>query len=773
MKTLIFETNSLIRHQILNQLKKLENEIIETTNLENFLNELQSGHQFGLVVVDWVMVSMDALKFISQIRNLKNTHPLYVIALTTENQKTDMLTEFQSIVDDYLVKPFTPVELKVRLAMMNRFWGLQQKLDASELQKAQHKEAQHVLDDTQKALSDAAFEALFLSKNGIGLSQNLTAEKMFGYSIEEAIGLPGTNWLAPSERENALKRVLQGDERPYESIGLHKNGRTFPIEIQGRMIDYKGEKYRITAMRDISERKKTENKLLASERRFKTLIEEVSEIAIQGYDQDRKVIFWNYASERLYGYSKNDALGKKLEDLIVPEYKREEVVNLFSKWIEDGEKWPPGEINLIDAKGQDVHVYSSRVFLDTPLGKEIFCLQVDLSPIKKAEEERKRLERQLIQKQKVESLGVMAGGIAHDFNNILAIILSNIELLEFSLVSKPATLEPLDHIKRTISRASETVRQILTFSMLTDEKPVPVKLVPVIEESLKLLRSSIPAPIDIIKKFDSRCRDFSVFAIPSQIEQVLINLCNNAVFAMAGQGLLEVEIDSVVFKKNDLPVHADALPGHYLALKVTDTGKGISEDILTKIFDPFFSTKPAHEGSGLGLSIVHGIVKKNSGFITVNSTAGQGSAFKVFFPVADTAEAESSDSSLSNISDQKRILIVDDEETFVYAISIMLRHHDFTVAAESNSRNALTLFQGSPEKFDLVITDQYMPGLSGTKLISEMRKIKPNLKSIICTGHKIDIGQAEIENLGIQEVILKPVSIRQLVDIIRNIIGEN
>ena len=769
MKVLLAETNGLLHHSLVKLLQKSGHKVQEASNEVEILDQLQKVSPPQLAIIDWSIVRLND-SIISQIHTLNSPSSRHIIVLTTDDQKAEMLTVLQSGTDDYLVKPFTPEEFQIRTALVNRLVEMKMQLDSKNAGQNQIKTDLQNFDDALKILPDASFEAIFLSERGICLNQNQTAQRMFGYTREEAIGRPGTDWIVPTDREMVKNKMLEGDMLPYETTGLRKDGSTFPAEIHGRMAKYSGGHVRVTAMRDITDRKKAEEQLIASEKKFRDIIENVSEIAIQGYDEKRKVTFWNLASEKLYGYSAKEALGGKLEDLIIPEKMRRNVLGLHRRWVDFGEQIPPGKLDLISKNGSIVPVYSSHYMLESSSGKEMFCFDTDLRPLINAENERRQLETQLHKKQKSEALGVMAGGIAHDFNNILAIILSNIELIELTLTTNILVQEQFQYIKGAISRASETVKQILSFSA-PEENFERVNIAQIVNESLRLLRASIPSTVDILKMVDNECRDLTIYVSPGQIQQVLVNLCNNAVYSMGGQGLLEVSLKQVNVEVKDLQTYDDIPPGNYLNLTVKDSGAGMSKDLLTRIFDPFFTTKPVNEGSGMGLSIVDGIIKNHAGSITVDSVVGQGSTFQIYLPISEEIEIESEKTpSERSLRGNESILFVDDEEQLAHAAERMLTLKGFVVTAETSSAKALSLFQANPEGFDLVITDQTMPELSGIELIAEMQKIKPNLLTILCTGYSAKVFKTEAEQLGIQEFCLKPLSLSQLVQTVRKVL---
>ena len=521
--------------------------------------------------------------------------------------------------------------------------------------------------------------------------------------------------------------------------------------------------------RDVTKDIKINNNLKDSEKRFRQIIEDVTEISIQGYDEQRRVTFWNPYSEKLYGYTEKEALGKKLEDLIIPSEMKDVVVQLHGRWIDQGEKIPAGELILVDKFGNNVPVFSSHVMNETQSGKEMFCIDIDLRPVKESEAERKRLLNQLRQSQKMEAMGTLAGGIAHDFNNILSPIFGHAEILLMDMSENSPFRKSVEDIYSSAKRATELVKQILTFSRRESTELKSIKLQDVIVEALKLLRATISHSIEIKQHIDNTCG--TVKADATQIHQIVMNLSTNAYHAMEKTGgVLAIGLKKVQLGEMDL-TNPKMKPGKYVCLILSDNGVGIPKNIIEKIFDPFFTTKTKGKGTGLGLSTVHGIVAEMGGTIKVYSEPGKGTEFKVFFPEEETPfKEENIQNPQSTISGgNERILLVDDEEAIINLESTILERLGYKVTSLTNSIEALEVFRATPRDFDLVISDVSMPTLSGDRLASELIKIRPDIPILLCTGFsKIIIGKTA-EDLGVSKILMKPVLMDELAKTIRNV----
>lgn len=396
---------------------------------------------------------------------------------------------------------------------------------------------------------------------------------------------------------------------------------------------------------------------------------------------------------------------------------------------------------------------------------------LDVTKRKKAEKAKMELELQLSQKQKMEAIGTLAGGIAHDFNNILAAMQGYLELSLDDLESDNPVRNNLEQVLSCSNRATKLVKQILTFSRKDQEKgeKEPVQISSIVKEVLEMLRSSLPTTIKICRKIHA---DTSVvLADPTQIHQILVNLCTNASHAMRPNGgLLEVTLTDVDFD-SDTRIGDEYLGrGSFVKLSVSDSGCGMEKEVLERIFEPFFTTKKVNEGTGLGLSVVHGIIKNHGGAITVSSVPGEGTTFDIFLPKIEGASIDKPQAPEPISREKEVILLVDDEEMMVDVTSQILERLGFAVVAKTSSLDALETFQEKPDEFDLVITDQVMPNLTGTQLAQKLLSIRPDIPVILCSGFPENVSLEEVESIGIRTFMPKPIAREAIAKTVRAVL---
>ena len=397
---------------------------------------------------------------------------------------------------------------------------------------------------------------------------------------------------------------------------------------------------------------------------------------------------------------------------------------------------------------------------------------INLLERKRVEEEKVKFENQLRQAQKMQAIGTLAGGIAHDFNNVLASIVGYTELVVCDISPKSENSFHLQKILKGCHRAKEMIKQILAFSRKVPKKPVFLRISPVIEEALQLLKSSLPA--NILIKENIRAKSSVILADPTEIHQILMNLCANAAHSMRiSGGILEVGLFKLEIGEKEQLFYKSLRPGSYIKLIVKDTGKGMDGKTMERIFEPYFTTKKLGEGTGMGLALVHGIIKSYGGEITVDSTPGMGSTFCIYLPRIKTAVNPQIEERQMVFRGTESILIIDDEEELVYVIKRNLEKAGYKVTAITDSIKAFELFKKKPEKFDLVITDQTMPDMTGIKLAEKILDIRADIPIILCTGYSDTISKEEASIIGFKEFILKPVKIKRLTEIVRNVLDNN
>lgn len=521
---------------------------------------------------------------------------------------------------------------------------------------------------------------------------------------------------------------------------------------------------------DVTDRKLREKVSREAEERFR-LAFLTSPDAIAIHTMDGYYVDVNPGFSEITGYSRAEVIGSSSTHVgiwAVPDDRQRflevfhqdgQVRNLeFPFRVKDGSV----KIGLLSANITDLH------------GKpHLISITKDISLLKKTEQEKYDLEVKYMQSQKMEAIGIMAGGIAHDFNNMLAIILGNAEMALLSLQKEnPGTNAVTYCVQQIIlasQRVKELVRQILTFSRQSHLDLSPLNFCLILGESLQLLRATIPTTVSIVQEVAKDCG--LIMADATQVHQLLMNLCTNAVHAMDEKGTLYVSCSTVELGAADISCQPDMQPGRYLKFSVGDTGSGIAPDVQQRIFDPFFTTKGVHEGTGMGLSIVLGIVKSHKGFLQVESAPGEGAMFTIYFPVLDNMPAdEGAEVRLPYKVGNERILLVDDEEMLAALGGRMLEKLGYAVRVTSSSTEALAIFQANPAAFDVVITDQSMPEMSGVELALQLLKIRPDIPIILCTGYSKKITEKEAMALGIKKFMTKPFDTMRLAQCIRDVL---
>lgn len=465
----------------------------------------------------------------------------------------------------------------------------------------------------------------------------------------------------------------------------------------------------------------------------------------------------NKAMADFLGMQKENLEGKKLRDILSKEEARACIT--FNKEIFQEKKQIRTEQWLKNGKEEPHAFYVVRTpKLDNNGNIEyVVCTAHDITERKRMEKEKKKLEARLRQAQKMEAIGTLAGGIAHDFNNILFPILGYSEMLMNDAPDNSDLKRDLSIIFNGTKRARDLVKQILAFSRQREYDLKPIKVHLVVKEALKLIRSSIPATIDIMQNIID-CE--LVMADYTQIHQVAINLLTNAYHAMEKKGgKLKVTLKEVDLRVDDLK---GMPPGTYVRLTVSDTGIGMDQSTIDRIFDPYFTTKKEGKGTGLGLAVVHGIIKSHGGHISVYSEPGKGSEFHVYLPVIK-AQQETKQIEIQPIKkSNERILVVDDEKMVVEIQQKMLKRLGYDVTSCTSSVEALKAFQANPDNFDLIITDMTMPNMTGDQLAQKIMEIRTDIPIILCSGFSEKMSNEKAKSLGIKKFLMKPVLIKDL-----------
>ncbi len=520
------------------------------------------------------------------------------------------------------------------------------------------------------------------------------------------------------------------------------------------------------------------HELSEREEQIRNLLNSTAE-AIYGIDKNGNCTFCNPSCLRLLGFAEDDELlGRNFH-------------HLMHHTRADGTQYPASECKILQVlkNKKPVHIDNEvlwkadgtcfwaeyrayPVIRDDEIMGAVVTF-IDISERKLAEAEKEKLNILLQQAQKMEAVGTLAGGIAHDFNNILAAMLGYTELARIKLSGRDDILSDIDEVIRAGNRASELVKQILTFSRQTEHERRPTEIYLIVKEAFKLLRASIPSTIEIRENIDPKSG--TVLADSTQIHQVLMNLGTNAYHAMRETGgILAVELSRVEIQRHDTKVTGfEITPGSYVKLEISDTGCGMDRAVMERIFEPYFTTKDKSEGTGMGLALIHGIVKKHEGHISVYSEPGEGSTFQVYLPCIETDEIRPAGELQKEISGgNERILVVDDEKSIVLMEQRMLENLGYQVTATGNCLEALQLFVAGPDDFDLIITDMTMPRMTGAELAQKILSIRPDIPIVLCTGFSELINEKKAKAIGIREYVMKPVVTREIATVVRKLLDE-
>ncbi len=609
-----------------------------------------------------------------------------------------------------------------------------------------------------RVLFESANDAIVLWDEEHFIDCNRKALEMFGIeSKEQIMGRPfsiASPLYQPSGRlseEVARERIRaaqEGTPQFYEWQHLRRDGSVLEAEINLHAVDLQGKKLVQAIIRDVTERKRAEEVL----QRLSLALEQAAEEIIIT-DPEGMIEYVNPAFEKITGYSRQEAIGRTPRLVKSGVHDRAFYERLWGT-IKRGEIWT-GRITNRHKKGMLIQEDAtiSPIVSSAERITGFISLKRDIT-------EEVKLEGKLRQAQKMEAIGTLAGGIAHDFNNILGAMMGYTELARLK-AADPQIHSYLDQVLKACNRSRDLVNQILTFSRQREQEKKPVTVTPIVKEAMKLLRSSCPSTVEIRQAYNVD-RDI-VLADPTQIHQVIMNLCTNAIHAMRdGEGILTVSLSQKEITVYDPFYDSELKEGPYVMLTVSDTGRGIDASVRNRIFDPFFTTKVPGEGTGLGLSVVYGIVKDHGGSISLESEPGQGTVFTVSLPLVEAGEIQDRRDVDSLPQGKGRILLVDDEEPLASLGQEMLSSLGYDVSVRLSSLDALEAFRTNPARFDLVITDMTMPNMTGDHLAQEMLKIRPDLPIILTTGFSERISEEEAKKIGIRVFVMKPASLQAL-----------
>ncbi|MFC1891724.1 PAS domain S-box protein [Thermodesulfobacteriota bacterium] len=617
-----------------------------------------------------------------------------------------------------------------------------------------------------RRLFEQSNDAVFIHRLGSILDVNQAACDLLGYSKEQLVGMPVNDLRPDSERPDVMEKiqyVSKGDSILFEADFLNSAGAMVPVEVSSSIVDYENETIQ-GIVRDITARKIAEKELRENEERYRILFDHAGfSMVLVDAETGERVMFNKWAYETL-GYTAEEYKNLITEEIDALE-NREEVLNHFKEIIEKGSDIFETVHRTKDGSSRDILISAVPVLID---GRYfIHSIGIDITERKLGEEEKVRMELRLKQAQKMEALGTMAGGFAHDFNNILTPMILHSELLLMDAPAGTPQRFSIDEILNSGKRARELVKRIMTFSRQRIHKRVNLRAGSIVKETLKLLRASLPSSIYIQQNIEAETSE--VFADPTLIHQLLINLCNNAAYAMREKGgTICVDLKDVKTDLNGDLKSGGQGPEIYLKLTVSDTGYGMESDVLERIFEPYFTTKENGEVSGMGLSMVHGIVTSYEGKINVESTPGKGTTVELFIPAVVKERIPEADENILVPKGNERLFFLDDEVAVVNAVKPGLERLGYNVVAGTDSIKSIELLRKEIEKFDMILTDYTMPEMTGIAFAEEIKSIRHDIPVILCTGHGEIIDKGKAKQAGVLDIISKPVRLSEIAAVIRS-----
>ena len=614
-------------------------------------------------------------------------------------------------------------------------------------------------------LRNASDGVHILDRDGNALEVSDSFCDMLGYAREELIGANVALWdaqrSAPELKQRLDAQVNSAERAVFETRHRRRDGSVFDVEVTRQRIELDGKIVLYNSSRDVTERKRTDLALRASEEKFAKAFRSSPMFISISTVADGRYVEVNEGFLQGTGRGREEVIGRTSADIALwndPRDRRRAIDTL----LRDG-RLSGFEAELCRKSGELMvcEIWAEPIEIeDSPC---VIWVTNDVSARKKAEAAREQLALQLRESQKMEAIGTLAGGIAHDFNNLLAVILGNIALARQDAAPDSELARSVQEIEKAAQRAKGLVRQILAFSRRQAHELTNQALRPITEEAIRLLRATLPAGVELVtaladEPIHARCD-------ANQVEQVLMNLCTNAWQALAGQpGRIEIRLERLALDASAAQGLGDLEPGEFAQLTVTDNGAGMDEAVRARMFEPFYTTKEPGQGTGLGLAVVHSIVKAHKGAIEVRSAPGKGTAIAVYLPL-DAAPADAMQAAPESALVQgngKRVLYLDDEEAMVMLVQRMLNRQGYRTSGYQSAQEALDAVRAAPDAFDLVVSDLNMPGLSGLDVARELRRIRPDLPVVITSGYITEEVREKALQEGVRQVVYKPNTVDEL-----------
>jgi two-component system, cell cycle sensor histidine kinase and response regulator CckA len=663
----------------------------------------------------------------------------------------------------------TLVPIRDRSGRVHRIIGLAHDITGQ-------KQAEQALLSTQKSLreSEERFRKVFtVSPHPIGITDlvsgelvevNEAFERVFGHPRAEALGKTTTElglWRDPDARARMLELVQQGAFRNFEIAGVDRAGKALSLLLSAEVIEFDGARRLVTYVHDVTDSRAFQAALARSEARFTKAFLASPDAFVIVDGKSGVFLEVNEGFVRLFGRKRADVIGRTSVEVdlwvdpLVRERARE--ILLRDRTLRDF------EIVGKTAGGETRDCVMSAERLDIEGGWCVVASIRDVTEARRAEWLRAELERQLRQSQKLDALGTLAGGIAHDFNNILGAILAFAELINLDVAEPDRVQEHLVELKRAGDRAADLVRQILMFSRkqsLSSRRPT--ELESAVRDALGLVRAGLPSTIVLQTEFESP--SLVVLADATALHQVIMNLCTNAAHAMRErQGVLAVRLDATSIDAEFAAAHPGLQVGRYARLCVADTGEGMGSEVLKRIFEPFFTTKGPGQGTGLGMAVVHGIVRDHEGVIGLSSEVGKGTVVTVYLPEYEAGLRDSTPPEATLPRGYgERLMLVDDEAVLCQSVAGLLERLGYRVDAFTDPRKALVRFRQAPNDFSLVLTDLTMPGITGIDLAREISALSPGKPIVIMSGFGGEHSSQSLQTIGVRELLSKPLSARRI-----------
>jgi two-component system, cell cycle sensor histidine kinase and response regulator CckA len=736
-----------------------------------------------LILLDVLMPEVDGFETCRRLKLDAQTREIPVIFLTALNETVDKVKGLELGAVDYLTKPLQEEEVLARVRLHLNLRRLNRRLQAQNLQLeqeiAERKQVEaHLQHQTAELIKreDALREAsqklqaivqaspaaiLVLDPQGRVKTWNPAAEKMFGWSESEVIDhpLPIVQEEKQKEFHTLLQQGMQGKSLTQVEVHRHKrDGTRIDISVSTAPLrDAEGQISGIVAvLLNITERKQIEHTI-----REQAALLDITTDAILVHDLDSQISFWNKGAESLYGWLSAEMIGKRV-DVLFPSKEKEQLLEAQTQVLGQGE-WR-GRLWQLTKAGDTVVVESRWTLVQNENNqpKSILIVNTDIT-------EKQQLEAQFLRAQRMQSIGTLAGGIAHDLNNLLSPILSSVQLMQI----KPNLQEEkkellLRTIENNTKRGATLIKQVLSFARGIEGQRTIVQVRHLISEIRHTASQTFPKSINI--KTNVAADLWAVFGDATQLHQVLMNLCINASDAMPNGGTLSIEAFNFLVDTHYARLHLDAKVGPYIAISVSDTGVGIAPEVMDRIFEPFFTTKEFGQGTGLGLSTVHMIVKGHGGFVDVTSSAGQGTQMKVYLPAIHAVEPSPADEPKIPLGNGELILVVDDEEPIRETCKISLETYNYRVLTANDGLEAVAVYAEHRHEIQLVVVDMMMPTMDGAMAIRALDHINPEVKVIAMSGLLSSGDVPSPADNRIKAFLPKPLAVTELLKRIREVL---